>query len=174
MTNHSYFNLNGDPTKPINNHTLYINADNYTPVDSSYMPTGEIASVEGLVFDCRKEAEIGERITNNDAAHQQVKFGNGFDHNFVIDGYDGTLREVAKACYDGRVMTVLSDLPGIQFYAGNMISPLKGKNGVTYGKRTAFCLETQFYPNSINQEGFAKPVIEANKPYKTTTIYQFG
>ncbi len=172
-TNHSYFNLAGNDASSdaIYKTLLQIHASNYTPViDSAAIPDGRIVSVKGTPFDFTSEKAIGEEI---DQENEQLKFGGGYDHNFVVDGYDGTLREVAKASYDGRIMVVLSDLPGIQFYAGNMISPLTGKNGVTYEKRTAFCLETQFFPDSINQDGFQKPVIEANKPYKTTTVYRF-
>ena len=173
-TNHSYFNLAGHdaPAEKVYETVLKLNASHYTPViDSAAIPTGEIASVKGTPFDFMSAKKIGDEI---DADNEQLRYGGGYDHNFVIDGYDGSMREAACASCDGRTMIVLTDLPGIQFYAGNMISPLTGKGGVTYTKRTAFCLETQFYPNSINQEGFDKPVIEANKPYKTTTIYKFA
>ncbi|HAG68679.1 MAG TPA: galactose-1-epimerase [Lachnospiraceae bacterium] len=172
-TNHSYFNLAGHDSAPdsVYDTVLQINASHYTPVVAGAIPTGEVAAVAGTVFDFTKPKRIGDEI---DADIEQLKLVGGYDHNFAVDGYDKTVKEVAKACAAGRVMTVLSDLPGIQFYAGNMISPLTGKGGVKYAKRSAFCLETQFYPNSINQDGFEKPVIEANKPFKTVTIYKFG
>ena len=172
-TNHSYFNLAGHDASSdkVYETVLKLNASNYTPVVAGAIPTGEIAPVANTVFDFTKGKKIGDEI---DADIEQLKLVGGYDHNFAIDGYDKTMREAACASYDGRTMTVLTDLPGIQFYAGNMISPLTGKGGVKYAKRTAFCLETQFYPNSINEEGFLSPVIEADKPYKTTTIYKFS
>ncbi len=172
-TNHSYFNLGGNDASSdaVYNTVLKLNASNYTPVkDSAAIPTGEIASVKGTPFDFTSPKKIGDEI---DADDVQIGYGGGYDHNFAIDGYDGSLKEIARASYDGRVMTVCTDLPGVQFYAGNMIAPLKGKNGVTYGKRTAFCLETQFFPDSVNQDNFKKPFIEADTPFKTTTIYKF-
>ncbi len=172
-TNHTYFNLAGHDASSENIYdtVLCLYASKYTPVVEGAIPTGELALVEGTVFDFTKGRKIGQDI---DADIEQLKLVGGYDHNFVIDGYDGTMREVASASYGGRTMKVFSDLPGIQFYAGNAISPLTGKDGVKYTKRTAFCLETQFFPNSINQEGFKKPIIEADKPYKTTTVYKFS
>ncbi|MCR5789941.1 MAG: galactose mutarotase [Lachnospiraceae bacterium] len=173
MTNHSYFNLAGQDASPdqVYDTMLTINASHYTPVVAGAIPTGELAPVKGTPFDFTKAKRIGDEI---DADEEQLKLVDGYDHNFVVDGYDGSLREIAKASCGGRTMTVLSDLPGVQFYAGNNIAPVTGKGGIKYEKRSAFCLETQFFPNSINQDGFEKPVIEANKPCHTTTIYQFG
>ncbi len=171
-TNHTYFNLAGHDASSdkIYDTVLCLHASRYTPVVNGAIPTGELAPVSGTVFDFTEGRKIGQDI---DADEEQLKLVNGYDHNFVIDGYDGTIREAASASCAGRTMKVFTDLPGIQFYAGNAISPLTGKDGVKYAKRTAFCLETQFFPNSINQEGFKKPVIEAGKPYKTTTVYRF-
>lgn len=181
MTNHSYFNLNGDPTKPINNHLIYINADNYTPVDSSYMPTGEIASVEGLAFDCRKEAEIGERITNNDAAHQQIKFGNGFDHNWVLNTYNNgnpDLNTVAASIYSpvtGIKLDVYTNEPGIQVYSGNFLDgSAKGKGGIVYNQHAGICLETQKYPNSPNVKEWPSPYLNPGEEYHSVCKFQFS
>ncbi|MCR4922979.1 MAG: galactose mutarotase [Lachnospiraceae bacterium] len=170
-TNHSYFNLGGHDAgeEAVNETTLNIKASHYTPVFKGAIPTGEIASVEGTPFDFTKPKKIGQDIA---ADNEQIEISGGFDHNYAIDGYDKTIREVAKASYDGRTMLVYTDLPGIQFYSGNFITGDSGKNGAKYSKRGAFCLETQYFPDSINQEGFEKPVIEANVPFKTTTIYQ--
>ncbi|MCR4740544.1 MAG: galactose mutarotase [Lachnospiraceae bacterium] len=172
MTNHSYFNLGGHDAgeEALNNTMLDIKASYYTPVVEGAIPTGELAPVKGTPFDFTTPKKIGQDINED---NEQLKLVGGFDHNFATDGYDKTIRQIAKANYDGRTLIVYSDLPGVQFYAGNMIADDTGKDNVKYTKRQAFCLETQFFPNSINQEGFEKPVIEAGVPFKTTTIYQF-
>ncbi|MCR5108894.1 MAG: galactose mutarotase [Lachnospiraceae bacterium] len=172
MTNHTYFNLGGHDAgeKALNETMLNIKASHYTPVVEGAIPTGEIAPVKDTVFDFTTPKKIGDDI---DKDIEQLKLVQGYDHNYVIDGYDKSIREIAKASYDGRTMIVYTDLPGVQFYAGNCIADDIGKGGAKYSKRGAFCLETQFYPDSINQEGFIKPVIEANVPFKTTTVYQF-
>ena len=170
MTNHSYFNLAGHKSGRIENTLLKLYASNYTPVVAGAIPTGEIATVKGTPFDFTEEKSIGRDI---EATNEQLLLVKGYDHNFVVDDYDGSLKLIATARADGRTMKVFSDLPGVQFYAGNCISSQDGKDGAQYGYRTGFCLETQYFPNSVNQEGFAKPVFDAGKAYKTTTVYQF-
>lgn len=181
MTNHSYFNLNGDPNKAINNHTLYVNADNYTPVDKTYMPTGEIASVEGLAFDCRQEKEIGERITNNDAAHEQIKFGNGFDHNWVLNTYKdgkGDLNTIAASIYSpetGIKLDVYTNEPGIQVYSGNFLDgSAKGKKGIVYNQHAGICLETQKFPNSPNVKEWPSPYLNPGEEYHSICKFVFS
>lgn len=171
-TNHSYFNLSGHDAGDITDHKLYLKASHYTPVVAGAIPTGEIAPVEGTVFDFTKEMKVSEHIGDD---VEQLKLVQGYDHNFVIDKDTKGIELVAKVTDDksGRVMEVYTDLPGIQFYAGNCISDTVGKEGVKYTKRVGLCLETQFYPNSINQEGFIKPVFDAGQEYNTTTIYAF-
>lgn len=172
MTNHSYFNLSGHDAGSIEDHKLWLNCPHYTPVVAGAIPTGEIAPVEGTVFDFTKDRVIGQSI-NDDV--EQLKLVQGYDHNFVIDKKLKGIELIAKVTDDksGRVMEVYSDLPGVQFYAGNCIADTVGKGGVTYTKRVGLCLETQYYPNSINQEGFIKPVFDANQEYNTTTVYKF-
>lgn len=172
MTNHSYFNLSGHDAGTIVNDKLWLKASCYTPVVAGAIPTGEIAPVEGTVFDFTKDRVIAANIDDD---VEQLKLVQGYDHNFVIDKDSKGIELVAKVTDDasGRVMEVYSDLPGIQFYAGNCISDTVGKNGVKYTKRTGLCLETQFYPDSINQENFIKPVFDAGEEYNTTTIYKF-
>lgn len=171
MTNHTYFNLSGHDSETIEDTLLTIYASNYTPViDGAAIPTGEIAPVEGTVMDFREAKAIGRDIR---ADFEQLRFVKGYDHNYVIDDFNGSMKLIAKASADGRNMEVYSDLPGVQLYAGNCISPQEGKAGTLYKERTGFCLETQYFPNSANDPAFAHPIFEAGEKYETTTIYKF-
>ena len=173
MTNHSYFNLAGHAAGTIENHKLSLACSAYTPVDERLIPTGELASVEGTPFDFREPHLIGERINEENA---QLKLGQGYDHNWVIDDCDGSVRKVAVVFEElsGRSMEVYTDQPGIQFYAGNCIVPVGGKSGASYKKRSGLCLETQVFPDSINQENFPNSVYGPGKDYETVTIYKFN
>lgn len=172
MTNHSYFNLAGHNAAPILDHKLCILASAYTPVVPGAIPTGEIAPVAATPFDFTKPIAIGARIETDD---EQLKIGQGYDHNWVVDGFDGSIRKIAEVTEEnsGRSMEVYSDQPGVQFYAGNCIAPVAGKAGVTYGKRSGLALETQVFPNSVNQENFPNAIFGPGKDYNTTTIYKF-
>lgn len=171
LTHHSYFNLSGAGSKTVLDHVLQLNCANYTPVDDNLIPTGEIAAVEGTPLDFTEPTVIGKRI-----AQVAETAALGYDHNFVIDGEAGKLRQAAKL-YDpasGRVMTVITDQPGIQFYVGNFLFGQKGKGGKEYPHRGALCLETQFYPDSINQPKFPSVVLKPGDTYKHTCVYAFS
>lgn len=171
-TNHTYFNLNGHKAGNIEGHVLQLLASHYTPVVAGAIPTGEIAPVAGTVMDFTEPKPVGKEIR---ADFEQLLLTQGYDHNWVVDGWDGQLRKIAvlTAPESGRRMVTYSTLPGVQFYAGNCISPEPGKDGAFYEKRSGMCLETQYYPDSIHQPNFPSCVFGAGKDYDSTTVYRF-
>ena len=174
MTNHSYFNLNGEGSGTAMEQYLTIHAQEYTPVREDSIPLGENVSVEGTPMDFRTAKQIGQDI---EADFEQLKFTGGFDHNYVTDGYNKAgIREIASAWSEksGIQMDVLTDCPCVQFYAANFVEDEHGKNGHVYNKREAFCLETQVEPNAVNVENFHSPVLEAGEKYYSETVYKFS
>ena len=174
LTVHEHFNLAGHDSGSILDQELWLSAKAYTPVrDVQSIPTGEIAPVEGTPFDFTTAKPIGQDI---DAEFDQLQFTGGYDHNFVLKEDKGAVLKFAEAysAKTGICMEAYTDLPGVQFYAGNFIDHLPGKDGVVYEKRQGFCLETQYFPNSINQEGFPTPLLKAGEKYETTTCYKFS
>jgi aldose 1-epimerase len=176
LTHHSFFNLTGDTKKTINNHLMQIMADFFTPVDGGLIPTGSIAPVEGTPFDFRKPIKIGARIESD---NEQLKLGKGYDHNWVIDknGTNKKNRLVAKVADpdSGRTMEVYTNEPGIQFYSGNFLNGKDvGKKNIAYQFRTAFCLETQHFPDSPNRQEFPSTLLHPGEEYYSICTYKFG
>ncbi len=174
LTQHSYFNLSADPSTDALDHTLLILADRFTPVDRTLIPTGELKSVDGTPFDFRTPVAVGARIGAED---EQLRRGLGYDHNWVLNGWDGSLQTVAELAdsVSGRTMEVLTTEPGIQFYSGNFLDgTITGKGGVVYNRRSGLCLETQHYPDSPNKPKFPSTVLRPGETYKSTTVYRFS
>lgn len=174
LTNHAYFNLAGQGNGDILKHNLTIYADRFLPSDEKAIPTGELRSVAGTPFDFRSAKPIGARIAQDE---EQLKFGNGYDHTFVIRGRAGVLRRAAMASEPstGRSMEVWTTEPGMQLYTGNYLeSTMVGKGGKRYGQRQGFCLETQHFPDSPNKPSFPTTVLRRGGRFNSTTIYKFA
>ncbi len=171
-TNHVYFNLEGHGSGSIEGHELWLGASYYTPVVAGSIPTGEIAAVAGSPMDFTESKVIGDRI---DADFEQLTLCGGYDHNWVLDGEEGTLRHFAtvKAPKSGRVLKAYTTLPGVQFYAGNFIDPQNGKDGVKYDKRHGMCLETQYYPDTNHHANFPSYQLDKGAEYNSVTVYRF-
>lgn len=174
FTNHAYFNLAGHASGSVLNQKVWMDADGFTIADASSIPTGEIVPVKGTPMDFTRMKPLGQDIK---ADYEPLIFGNGYDHNWVLNHPEGELTLSAKAIDEssGRVMEMYTDLPGVQLYTANSLgSEYAGKDGVEYGPYGGFCFETQYYPDAINKPEFPSPVLRAGEEYQTTTIYKFG
>jgi aldose 1-epimerase len=175
ITNHAYFNLNGDDQGTILNMKVKLDADKFTPVDSGLIPTGELVPVAGTPLDFREPQTVGARI--DDLSNEQMKLGGGYDFNYVVNGTPGTLRPAATVVDpdNGRKMTVETDQPGIQFYSGNFLDgTYTGRYGIRYQKHAGFCLETQHFPDSPNHPKFPSSEVRPGHPFHSTTTFTFS
>jgi aldose 1-epimerase len=175
LTNHSYFNLSGDPATPITDHLLTLHADNYTPVDSTFMTTGEILPVQGTPMDFTTPKVLGERINEYDFA--QLKNGNGYDHNWVLNANGNDRLPVARLVspVSGIALELFTDEPGVQVYTGNFLDgSVTGKKSVVYHQRAAICLETQHYPDSPNKPEWPSAYLEPGQTYTSHCVFKFS
>lgn len=173
MTNHSYFNLSGNLSGKVKNHMLWLDCLQYTPIDDKGIPTGEIKSVKNSVMDFTTAKKIGEGIDSSDKELKQTK---GYDHNFCVKDWDGNLKLIGSLFEEksGRCMEVFTDLPGVQIYTGNYLGLCKGRHKTVYKTHGAICMETQYFPNHINEENFVSAIFDKDKAYDSTTIYKFS
>lgn len=175
LTNHSYFNLNGDPSKPATDNILYIAADSITPIDSTFITTGEMMAVTGTQFDFNTPTTIAPRVSQFE--NEQLKFGNGFDHNWVLRTKGDISKLAAKLTSPatGISLEVYTNEPGLQVYTGNFLNgKVKGKKGIAYPQRAAVCLETQHYPDSPNKPQWPSPLLKVGETYHSRCIYKFS
>lgn len=175
MTNHAYFNLNGDPSVSSMNQILYIASDSITPVDDTFMTTGEMMAVAGTPFDFNTPKAIEQDVTNFD--NEQIKFGNGFDHNWVLNTKCDITKLAAKLTspVTGITMEVYTNEPGVQVYTGNFLDgTVTGKKGIVYPQRASVCLETQHYPDTPNKAHWPSAILEPGQTYRSQCIYKFG
>jgi aldose 1-epimerase len=177
LSQHTYFNLAGDGRRDVLDHRLMLNANRFTPVDATLIPTGALHPVAGTPFDFTSPMPIGARI---DADHPQIAYGGGYDHNFVLDRSAAGKDSLALAArvvepQTGRVMTVHTTEPGVQFYTGNFLDgSLTGKDGAVYDRHYGFCLETQHFPDSPNQSNFPSTILQPGETYRSRTIFTFS
>lgn len=174
LTNHAYFNLDGHDSGTVLTQRIRLEADRYTPIGEGAIPTGEIAPIDGTPMDLRTLRPIGQDI---DADFAQLRLAGGFDHNWVVRGALGALRPCAEARSErtGITLDVLTTMPGVQFYTGNFLDGCPaGKDGAQYGKRSGFCLETQFYPDAIHHPLFPQPILHGGDVYRHRTEYRFS
>lgn len=173
LTNHSYFNLEGEGQASVLNHVLFLDCDSFTPVDEASIPSGEIRSVSGTAFDFRQNKAIGRDIANSET---QVQNGHGYDHNFVLNhpGFDNPFA-IVEAPQSGIVMQVFTDLPGVQFYSGNFLGrEAAERNKSAYVSRSGFCLETQYFPDTPNKAQFPSCLFKAGTPFESKTLFKFS
>lgn len=174
LTNHSYFNLSGHASGDILNHKVKIYGENITVNNEESVPTGEIRNIKGTPMDFTDFRVVGKDI---DSDYDQIKFGNGYDHNWILDNYTGELIKAAEVIDEnsGRKLEVFTTKPGVQLYTGNFIDENEiGKGGIPYGRRQGLCLETQYFPDSMHHEGFSNVFLKPEEEYKHTTVYKFS